>query len=51
MLTDSDPYVPDEIYEYDPQFTQWPEENITELLNKPYPMENWCIPFSKTFSV
>ncbi len=47
MLTDSDPYVPDEIYEYDPQFTQWPEENITELLNKPYPMENWCIPFSK----
>ncbi|WP_228262220.1 hypothetical protein, partial [Klebsiella pneumoniae] len=40
MVTDSDNYVPDEVYEYDPQFTQWPEENISELIGKPYPMEN-----------
>ncbi|EOJ9581787.1 TPA: hypothetical protein ACTYTZ_000878 [Klebsiella pneumoniae] len=50
MITDSDPYVPDEIYEYDPQFTQWPEENIAELIGKPYPMENWSIAFSYTFN-
>ena len=50
MITDSDPYVPDEIYEYDPQFTQWPEENIAELIGKPYPMENWSIAFSMTFT-
>ncbi|EWD46919.1 hypothetical protein P829_03078 [Klebsiella pneumoniae UCI 26] len=50
MLTDSDDYVPDEVYEYDPQFTQWPEENIAELIGKPYPMENWCIAFSRTFT-
>ncbi|WP_404680405.1 hypothetical protein [Raoultella terrigena] len=50
MVTDSDPYVPDEVYEYDPQFTQWPEENIPELIGKPYPMENWLIAFSHTFN-
>ncbi|EPY7134273.1 hypothetical protein Q6294_01865 [Klebsiella pneumoniae] len=50
MVTDSDPYVPDEVYEYDPQFTQWPEENIPELVGKPYPMENWSIAFSMTFT-
>ncbi|VED50045.1 flagellar biosynthesis, cell-distal portion of basal-body rod [Raoultella terrigena] len=51
MLTDSDPYVPDEVYEYDPQFTQWPEENIPELIGKPYPMQNWCIAFAETFTI
>lgn len=50
MLTDSDPYVPDEKYEYDPQFTQWPEENIPELIGNPYPMQNWCIAFAQTFT-
>ncbi|HBR6930218.1 TPA: hypothetical protein SLG39_004210 [Klebsiella pneumoniae] len=50
MVTDSDNYVPDEVYEYDPQFTQWPEENISELIGKPYPMENWSIAFSMTFT-
>ncbi|HID6699137.1 TPA: hypothetical protein ACXG6Y_005290, partial [Klebsiella pneumoniae] len=50
MVTDSDNYVPDEVYEYDPQFTQWPEENISELIGKPYPMENWSIAFSMTFN-
>lgn len=49
MLADSDSYIPDEIYEYDPQFTQWTEENIPELIGKPYPMQNWCIAFSQTF--
>lgn len=50
MVTDSDTYVPDEIYEYDAQFTQWPEENISELIGKPYPMENWSIAFSQTLT-
>ena len=50
MVTDSDKYVPDEVYEYDPQFTQWPEENIPELIGNPYPMENWSIAFSMTFT-
>lgn len=48
MVTDSDDYVPDEVYEYNPQFTQWSEENIPELIGKSYPMENWSIAFSMT---
>ncbi|HHS9775806.1 TPA: hypothetical protein ACTW8Y_000435 [Raoultella ornithinolytica] len=51
MLIDSDPYIPDEKYEYDSQFTQWPEENIPELIGNPYPMQNWCIAFAQTFTV
>lgn len=44
-LRDSDPIVALDKYEYLPSSGMYPEANIPELNNKPYPLHNWCIAF------
>jgi hypothetical protein len=44
-LHDSDPAVSDDFYEYSPGSGQYADENISELVGKPYPLQNWCIAF------
>lgn len=43
-LCDSDRTIAHDVYVYDASFM--PEtENHTELVGKPYPLNNWCVPF------
>lgn len=41
-LKDSDPFLATENYVYTEGSGQWADENITELVGKPYPLENWA---------
>ncbi|WP_156365653.1 hypothetical protein [Erwinia sp. Leaf53] len=41
-LQDSDPFVAMENYSYTAGSGQQPAENIAELVNKPYPLNNWA---------
>ncbi len=43
-LRDSDPLTSSGLYEYDPN-TMQPDEDISELTGKPYPLHNWCCAF------
>ncbi len=45
-LRDSDAHVANDIYEYLPGSGMYESANIPELVNKPYPMHNWCIAFT-----
>ncbi|XHR30951.1 MAG: hypothetical protein ACFUZC_10370 [Chthoniobacteraceae bacterium] len=46
-LRDSDPAVSEDTYVFDPNCQQQrPDENIPDLVNKPYPLYNWCIAFN-----
>lgn len=44
-LRDSDPIIALDKYEYLPASGMYPEANIPELNDKPYPLHNWCIAF------
>lgn len=44
-LRDSDPFISPDFYEYDPASGQAVDENIPELVGKPYPNFNPCVPF------
>ena len=46
-LMDSDLSIADENYEYNSGTGQYSVANIPELLNKPYPLNNWCVAFVK----
>ncbi|HIE7233233.1 TPA: hypothetical protein ACXPC7_002861 [Klebsiella pneumoniae] len=41
-LCDSDPFISMEKYEYNAGSGQYADENITELVGKPYPLNNWA---------
>jgi hypothetical protein len=45
-LRDSDPTVSADVYTYIEGSGQYPGANIADLVNKPYPLHNWCIAFS-----
>lgn len=47
-LRDSDPAVAMDNYEYEAGRGQYAGANIAALINKPYPLYNWCIAFSLT---
>ena len=44
-LRDSDTAVSEDLYVYDPDAKNLPDENIPELVGKPYPLYNWSIAF------
>lgn len=44
-LHDSDPTLAQDRYEYDPTTGHRPEARIEALLNRPYPLMNWCAAF------
>lgn len=41
-LKDSDPFIATENYVYTEGSGQWADENIPELVGKPYPLQNWA---------
>ncbi|MDG0022427.1 hypothetical protein L3496_25275 [Klebsiella pneumoniae] len=41
-LKDSDPFIATENYVYTEGSGQWADENISELVNKPYSLNNWA---------
>ncbi|KYM04052.1 hypothetical protein SQ44_26070, partial [Klebsiella pneumoniae] len=41
-LKDSDPFLATENYVYTAGSGQYADENIPELVDKPYPLENWA---------
>lgn len=45
-LCDSDPTIAPDVYEYSPGSGDYEEANIPELVDKPYPLQNWCVNFS-----
>jgi len=45
-LRDSDSFVAPDRYVYQVGTGQYPEANIAELVDKPYPMHNWCVAFN-----
>lgn len=45
-LRDSDPTISDDVYEYNAGSGQYADENIPELVGKPYPLYNWSIAFN-----
>jgi hypothetical protein len=45
-LRDSDPTVAADLYTYNAGTGQYPGADIADLVNKPYPLHNWCIAFS-----
>lgn len=45
-LRDSDSFVAPDRYVYQAGSGQYPEANIAELVDKPYPMHNWCVAFN-----
>ncbi|MBZ3672164.1 hypothetical protein J1N36_27465, partial [Pseudomonas monteilii] len=45
-LRDSDPTVSADLYTFEAGTGQYPGANIADLVNKPYPLHNWCIAFS-----
>lgn len=47
-LRDSDDTVSADRYEYKAGSGQYPDTNIPALVNKPYPLHNWCVAFSLT---
>lgn len=47
-LCDSSSFIARDRYVYDASSGQLPGENIPELINKPYPSQNWCVGFFKT---
>lgn len=49
-LCDSDPTRAQELYEYFAGGGMYASANIAELVNKPYPMANWCPPFVLPFN-
>jgi hypothetical protein len=44
-LRDSDPAVAEDVYVFEPGAPNRPDENIAELVGKPYPLHNWSIAF------
>ena len=44
-IMDSDTFLAHDKYQYEENVGFYPEANITELLNKPYPLNNWSISF------
>ncbi|BDH16583.1 MAG: hypothetical protein [Bacteriophage sp.] len=44
-LCDSDPFVAVDKYTFIPNSSMYAEANIPDLVNKPYPLENWCVAF------
>lgn len=48
QLRDSDPTRADALYEYLPEKGMQPEENVSALVDKPYPLHNWSIAFEIT---
>ncbi|MBW9090828.1 hypothetical protein JNB91_23740 [Rhizobium wenxiniae] len=44
-LRDSDPLTSSGVYEYTAGSGMQPDENISELTGKPYPLYNWCCAF------
>ncbi|MHA3050191.1 sialate O-acetylesterase family protein [Acinetobacter sp. ANC 4639] len=44
-LCDSDPFVAFDKYEYKEGTSMYPEANIADLVDKPYPLQNWCVAF------
>jgi hypothetical protein len=44
-VRDSDPAVSEDVYEYLPDEGMYESANIPELINKPYPLHNWCVAF------
>lgn len=47
-LRDSDPTIADERYLYTAGNGQYASANIPALIDKPYPLHNWCIAFNVT---
>lgn len=47
-LRDSDQTVADDVYTYNAGTGQYPEANIPSLVDKPYPLHNWCVAFHIT---
>lgn len=47
-LRDSDDTVSADRYEYKAGSGQYPDTNIPALVDKPYPLHNWCVAFSLT---
>lgn len=45
MVRDSDTAVASDKYEYVPERGMYPTANITEFVNKPYPLHNWSVGF------
>lgn len=45
-LRDSDSFVAPDRYVYQAGSGQYPEANIAALVDKPYPMHNWCVAFN-----
>ncbi len=45
-LRDSDSFVATDRYVYQAGSGQYPEANIAALVDKPYPMHNWCVAFN-----
>jgi len=46
FLRDSDSTVAEDVYVFDPTTAQLPDENLPELVGKPYPLYNWSIAFN-----
>ena len=49
-LQDSDTSIADDNYVYNAGTGQYAAANITALLNKPYPLQNWCVAFVKSIT-
>lgn len=47
-LRDSDQTVADDVYTYAAGTGQYPAANIPSLVDKPYPLHNWCVAFQIT---
>ena len=50
-LMDSDASIANDNYEYHAGTGQYSAANIPELVDKPYPLNNWCVAFTKTIGV
>lgn len=46
FLRDSDSTLAEDVYVFDPASKQLPDENLVELVGKPYPLYNWSIAFN-----
>ena len=49
-LQDSDTSIADDNYVYNSGTGQYADANIPALLNKPYPLQNWCVAFVKSIT-
>lgn len=50
MLRDSDPTVAFDDYVFTPEHGMYADANIPALVNKPYPLHNWCVAFCLPFT-